>query len=189
MKDLGERADRVFERVNTYAGEGFRNHCLRLAAYTHLHAEHMGVDVDADLVHAAAMLHDLGLLVRPEPGTSYVDRSWVLAVRELDVASLDPHSQKVLEHALRFNHSLRPLDGLVPEAEAFRRAVWTEHTHGIHRYGIGRDHVRAVSRTHEQGNFRHVLADFFWKTIVFEPGTISGIFLPDGPELGPAPQR
>ena len=107
MRPLRERADQVFERINSYPGDGLRNHCLRLAEYARLHAGQMGIRVDPDLVHAAAMLHDLGLLLRPEPGGSYVDRSWALAYRELHVGSLEPHAAKVLEHSLRYNHSLR----------------------------------------------------------------------------------
>lgn len=191
MEQLRQRSDQVFDRINTYPGEGFRNHCLRLADYAGLHANHMGIELDADLAHAAAMLHDLGLLLRPEPGTDYVDRSWALAYRELDVTRMDPETQRVLEQSLRFNHSMRPMEGLVPQAEAFRRAVFTEHTHGIRRYGLGRQHVREVSRDHVQGNFRRVLADFFWKTVVFEPRTIPSIFLPDRSALQtmqPAPE-
>lgn len=178
MRHLRERADQVFDRINSYPGDGFRNHCLRLADYARLHAGHMGIAVDDDLVHAAAMLHDLGLLLRPEPGTDYVDRSWALAYRELDVGQLEPHARTVLEHSLRYNHSLRPLEGLAPEAEAFRRAVFTEHTLGLGRKGLDRGHVREVSRALPRANFRRVLADFFWKTLIFEPRTIPGIFLP-----------
>ncbi len=183
MGIVRERADQLFDRINTYPGEGFRNHCLRLADYAGLHAGHMGIELDAGLAHAAAMVHDLGLLVRPEPGTDYVDRTWALARRELDTSRLDPGNRTILEQCLRFNHSIRPLEGLAPQAEAFRRAVFTEHTHGLRRYGLDRRDVRQVGRAHPQANFQRVLADFFWKTVVFEPRTIPSIFLPDGREL------
>ena len=40
------------------------------------------------------------------------------------------------------------------------------------------DEVRAVRRAHPQDNFRSVLADFTWRTLVFEPRTLPGLFLP-----------
>jgi hypothetical protein len=66
---------------------------------------------------------------------------------------------------------------LSPQADCFRRAVITEHTHGHARWGLDRDAVRAVYDEYPRGNFTRVLMDFTWRTIKREPLTIvHGIF-------------
>lgn len=184
MAELSRLADDLFDRTSVYPGEGFRNHCLRLADFARLHARAMGEGFDDDLVHAGAMIHDLGLLIPREPGTSYIDRSIELARAELYDRLDSDHDRALLEQVLRYNHSLRPLADLAPLTEAFRRAVFTEHSHGRRRYGLPRDDVRAVLRAHPQDNFRAVLADFFYRTLVFEPGTLTHIFIPRAPAAG-----
>ena len=186
MTELSKLADDIFDRTNTYDGEGFRNHCLRLADFARLHARAMGEDANDDLVHAGAMLHDLGIVMQRRRGTSYIDRSIDLARAELFGHLGSDGERALLEQVLRYNHSLRPLPNLAPLTEAFRRAVFTEHTHGSRRYGLDKVEVKAVLREHPQDNFRAVLADFFYRTLVFEPGTIPHIFIPRAPAAAPA---
>ena len=181
MAELSRLADDIFDRINVYPGEGFRNHCLRLAEFARLHARAMGEAFDDEMVHAGAMLHDLGIVVPREPGTSYIDRSIELARVELFGRLDTDQDRALLEQVLRYNHSIRPLANLAPLTEAFRRAVFTEHSHGRRRYGLPRDDVRAVLRGHPPENFRAVLVDFFYRTLVFEPLTLRHIFIPSAP--------
>lgn len=189
MTELSRLADDIFDRTSVYPGEGFRNHCLRLAAFARLHARAMGEGFDDDLVHAGAMLHDLGIVVERKRGTSYIDRSIDLARAELYDRLHSDHDRALLEQVLRYNHSLRPLPHLAPLTEAFRRAVFTEHSHGRRRYGLPREDVGAVLRELPQDNFRAVLADFFYRTLVFEPLTLRHIFIPPAPAADPASPR
>ena len=63
------------------------------------------------------------------------------------------------------------------QADAFRRAVQIEHTHGIIRFGLDAAPVRAVFERYPRGNFDRVLLDFTWRTLRREPWTIvNGIF-------------
>ncbi len=186
MAQLSRLADDIFERTSVYPGEGFRNHCLRLAAFARLHVRAMGEGFDDELVHAGAMLHDLGIVLERKKGTSYIDRSIDLARAELYGRLDSDHDRALLEQVLRYNHSVRPLPHLAPLTEAFRRAVFTEHSHGRRRYGLPRDDVRAVLQDHPQDNFRAVLADFFYRTVVFEPLTLRHIFIPPAPAAGAA---
>ncbi len=189
MAELSRLADDIFDRTNVYPGDGFRNHCLRLADFARLHARAMGVNFDDDLVHAGAMVHDLGILAPRQRGTSYIDRTVDLARGELFDRLDADHDRALLEQVLRYNHSLRPVRGTAPLTEAFRRAVFTEHSHGRRRYGLARDEVTAVLRDHPQGNFRAVLADFFYRTLVFEPLTLRHIFIPAAPAADGASPR
>lgn len=178
MVDLHALGDSIFDRYNTYPGDGERNHCLRLVELALLHAAHGGVEIEEDLLYLAAMIHDLGLMVKFEPGTSYLTRTREIARRELRDVGLDPETWRVLEEALLLNHAVHLPHPLLPLAECFRRAVFTEHTHGIQRFGLPRAAVRAVFDEIPFDNFATVLADFFWKTLVFEPRTIPHIFFP-----------
>jgi hypothetical protein len=189
MPELSRLADDIFDRTSVYPGEGFRNHCLRLAAFARLHARAMGVDFDDEMVHAGAMIHDLGILVPRAKGTSYIDRSIDLARAELYDRLDSDHDRALLEQVLRFNHSLRHVPGTAPLTEAFRRAVFTEHSHGRRRYSLPRDDVKVVLRDLPQDNFRAVLADFFYRTLVFEPLTLRHIFIPAAPAADAASPR
>ncbi len=167
--------DDTFARLSPYAGQGLRNHSLRLYDFALLHIEHMDIEASTDFLYAAAMLHDLGLALPPSPGADYLRRTLDLA---REVFADEDVDDALLEECMLYNHSVRAPAGLSATAEAFRRAVWTEHTHGRRRYGLPRARVRQVFRDRPFDNFPRVLADFFWRTAVFEPQTIPGIFFP-----------
>jgi hypothetical protein len=171
-------ADEIFDRHNPYPGDGLRNHCLRLEDFCLLHAQRTGDTVDAELVHLAAMLHDLGLMERPRPGVDYLHRTVELAHRELADLDLSGDQWAALDECLLYNHALRPPRPLRPIAARFNDAVHTEHSYGLRRRGLDRGTVRRVFGRHPRDNFNTVLADFFWKTGVFEPTTIPRLFFP-----------
>ncbi len=178
MAMLHDRADELFDRVNVYPGDGQRNHCLRLVDFAGLHADAMGSRPDGELLYLAAMLHDLGLMVPHRPGTTYLTRTVQIARDELGDLGLDRLTWRTLEECLLYNHAVTVRIPLSPLAEAFRRAVFTEHSRGRRRFGLARRPVRDVFRRHPYANFGRVLADFVWKTTTREPGTIPAIFLP-----------
>jgi hypothetical protein len=176
--ELRRVGDQIFERYNIYPGVGERNHCLRLIEFALLHGREMKVSVDEDLLHLAAMLHDLGLMVSIEPDTNYLTRTVEIARKELAPVELGDERWQPLEDCLLYNHAVRPPYELPPVAECFRRAVFTEHTRGVRRFGVSRHLVKAVFREIPWANFSAVLADFVWKTALFEPGSLRQIFLP-----------
>ncbi len=178
MPDLHALADDVFERYSPYPGLGFRHHCLRLVDLAVAHARAVGEVLDHDLLYAAAMLHDLGLLVEPRPGTDYLSRSVDVAREELADADLDREQWRELELGLLYNHGVRVRRTLPPLAAHLRSAVKTEHSLGRIRGRLSRDQVRAVFARHPRDNFDRVLADFFWRTLSREPRTIPRIFFP-----------
>lgn len=178
MAELKALGDKIFDSYNIYPGDGERNHCLRLVELARLHAGKAGTELDEGLLHLAAMLHDLGLMVKLRPGSNYLTRTWELARQEIDRGELDEPSWKLLEESLLYNHAMRPPRPLLGPAEAFRRAVFTEHSRGIQRFGLPRREVTAVFDAVPWANFDAVLADFIWKTVVFEPMAIPRIFFP-----------
>jgi hypothetical protein len=171
-------ADAIFDRHNPYPGEGLRNHCLRLKEFCLLHAGRTGETLDEEMVHAAAMIHDLGLMQKPRPGVDYLHRTVELAHRELADAGLSPGQWEALDECLLYNHAIRPPRSLQPIAARFNDAVHTEHSFGLRRRGLDRRAVRDVFARHPRDNFNRVLADFFWKTGVYEPTTIPRLFFP-----------
>ena len=173
---LAAHADEVFERVSPYDGDGFRNHCRRLFHLTELLMIKNRAQMDRDVAYAIAMCHDLGIVSRDDTGPTYLARSRALFERE--TAGYDLRvADDVVDECMLYNHRLLPVPNLSPQADAFRRAVQIEHTHGIIRFGLDAAPVRAVFERYPRGNFDRVLLDFTWRTLRREPGTIvNGIF-------------
>jgi hypothetical protein len=131
------------------------------------------------VLHALAMVHDLGLLSPEDQGVNYLERSMALFHREFPARKfgLTPHEQRVADECLLYNHRLLPVPGLSAEAEAFREAVWIEHSRGHYRAGLDRSVVREVFTAFPRDNFNWVLADFARRVLVREPWTVvNGIF-------------
>lgn len=174
---LVRRADAVFDQYSVYPGESFRNHCRRLFELTSLLLDQESIELDRDVAYAIALTHDLGILSERDQGTTFLARSFALFEREMRDEDLHGTSRRVIEECMLYNHRLRPVPNLGREAEAFRRAVWIEHSRGHRRYGLDREAVRDVFERFPRGDFDRVLLDFFWRTIKSEPTTIvSGIF-------------
>lgn len=177
---LMDRADAVFDRLSPYPGMGFRNHCFRLFEFTRqlLQASHL--PFDASTAYAIAMMHDLGL-VGEAPGENYLLRSLAIfedTFRDEEV----PESRQVIRECLLLNHRLLPVPNATPQAEAFRQAVWIEHSRGLKRYGLSKSAVDEVFELYPRDNLDSVLVDFFARTLRKEPSTIwNGIFLGPGP--------
>lgn len=166
--------DEVFDRLSPYPGVGFRNHCFRLYELTRQLLVARGIDFDLDTAYAIAMVHDLGL-VHPAPGDNYLRRS--LSIFQDALAKLTREDPSVIEQCLLLNHRLLPVPGVAAAAEAFRSAVWIEHTRGLKRYGLEKEAVSEVFELYPRGNLDAVLLDFFSRTIRHEPKTIiDGIF-------------
>jgi hypothetical protein len=174
---LASHADDVFERVSPYDGDGLRNHCRRLFHLTEQLLVKDGVAMDRDVAYAVAMCHDLGLLSREDTGPNYLARSRALFDRETAGFSLGETPRDVLDQCILYNHRLLPVPNLSPQAEAFRRAVQIEHTHGLARFGLERPAVKAVFDRYPRGDFDRVLLDFTWRVLRREPWTlVHGIF-------------
>jgi hypothetical protein len=175
--DLRRAADEIFERTSPYEGMGLRNHCLRIHRFAGMLLRRGRLALDDGLVYLAAMVHDLGLLSDRDPGANYLERTRALFRRETRELGIDPAAAAVVEECLLFNHRLRRPAGVSPEAECFRRAVWTEHSRGIVRHGLPRAEVRRVFAELPRDNFDVVLLDFTRRVVGREPLTlVRGIF-------------
>lgn len=174
---LASHADEVFERVSPYDGDGFRNHCRRLFHLTEQLLRKDGVAMDRDVAYTVAMCHDLGLVSRDDTGPNYLARSRALFDRETAGYALGDTSRDVLDQCLLYNHRLLPVPNLAPQADAFRRAVQIEHSHGMLRFGLEKTDVRKIFDNYPRGNFDRVLLDFTWRVLRHEPWTlVHGIF-------------
>ncbi|MBW2731487.1 MAG: hypothetical protein JRH20_03785 [Deltaproteobacteria bacterium] len=173
---LGALADTVFKRLSPYPGEGLRNHCLRLHRLTEMLLARQNLILRPGLGYLIAMLHDLGL-VADVPGETYLERSAALFVRVTGQVALSVREQQVAEEALLFNHRVRPVAGVSPEAECFRQAVWVEHWRGLRRFGLPKEACKQVFVDHPREDFDGVLLDFTRRVLVREPMTLwRGIF-------------
>ena len=169
-------ADDVFRRYSPYSGSGFYNHCQRLFELTSLLLDRDDIELDRNVAYTIAMTHDLGIVSERDVGTTFLARSLALFERETEGHELAGTDPAVIEECMLYNHRLMPVPSLGRAAEAFRRAVWIEHSRGHRRYGLPAEPVEAVFRRHPRGNFDRVLLDFFWRTVRNEPATIvSGI--------------
>jgi hypothetical protein len=173
---LAAHAEQVFEATSPYDGDGFRNHCRRLFLFTEMLLAQRGTPLARDLAYAIAMCHDLGIVSREDTGRTYLERSRSLFAREMTGYKIAA-PQDVVDECLVYNHRLLPVPNLSPQADAFRRAVQIEHTHGLLRFGLPRAPVAAVFAAYPRDNFDRVLLDFTWRTLRHEPLTlVSGIF-------------
>jgi len=174
---LKDAADAVFDRYSPYTGVGFRNHNLRLYELTRLVMRADGIEFGDGDAYAIAMAHDLGLVSERDEGVDYLHRSLSLFRREFSGVGYAV-DEEVLEECLLLNHRVSPVPNASPAAEAFRKAVWVEHTRGLRRYGrLDWNEVREVFRRHPRGNLDYVLFDFARRTLRHEPRTIvHGIF-------------
>lgn len=174
---LSRRAEQVFDRLSPYEGDGLRNHCRRLSRLVCLLLEREGLPMSRELVHAVAMVHDLGLVCEDVQGANYLERSRALFHRELRTPELTEGTLRIIDQCLLFNHRVRPVRGLSLEAECFRRAVWVEHFRGARRYGLDRAAVGQVFKDHPRGDLDRVLMDFVRRVLRREPRTLlNGIF-------------
>ena len=174
---LASHADEVFARVSPYDGDGFKNHCRRLFHLTELLMAKTHAAMDRDVAYAIAMCHDLGIVSRDDTGPTYLARSRALFHRE--TAGFDLHGAQatVIDECMLYNHRLMAVPNLSGQADAFRRAVQIEHSHGLLRFGLDRDAVRAVFDRYPRANFDRVLLDFTWRTLRRVPWTlVNGIF-------------
>lgn len=172
---LVETADELFNRLSPYPGMGFRNHCFRLFEFTRQLLVASNIQFDWDTAYAVAMVHDLGL-VHDAPGDNYLQRSLSIfeeAFQHVEV----PEQLQAVSECLTLNHRLLPVPNASPAAEAFRQAVWIEHSRGLKRYGLAKAAVEEVFELYARDNLDAVLLDFFSRTLRKEPKTIiNGIF-------------
>lgn len=173
---LAAHAEAVFEATSPYDGDGFRNHCRRLFLFTEMLLKREGTPLARDLAYAIAMCHDLGIVSREDTGRTYLERSRSLFAREMTGYPIAA-PQDIVDECLVYNHRLLAVPNLSPQADAFRRAVQIEHTHGLLRFGLPKGPVAAVFAAYPRDNFDRVLLDFTWRTLRHEPWTlVSGIF-------------
>jgi hypothetical protein len=178
---LEPEARQLFLRHNPYPGDGLPNHCLRLRDLTLALARHRGFDADADLVAAAAWLHDIGLLVDDPEESRYLPRGLRYCEPYMDAWGVTGEARRELSHMLLYNHALHVSGEVAPTAEILRRAVQVEHSRGLIRNGLSRGEVKRIFREHPRGNFNKVLADFT-RIAVFKDGvgTLLPTFFPSG---------
>ena len=169
--------DTLFERYNIYEGEGFRNHNLRLAAFADALLDLRGLDLCTERTHLLAMVHDLGLISERDQGEDYLMRSWALLEREAKEAGCEEFADELSFQCVRYNHRMMKVPQLDPRAEAFRCAVWVEHSFGAKRYGLPRPLVDSIFDRYPRDNFNRVMADFWRRVLLHEPKTLArGIF-------------
>lgn len=174
LRDLGEA---LFHRSSPYAGDGLRNHNLRLYRLASALLAQRGLRLDDGLVFALAMVHDLGIVNTQLPGATYLERSLALLQLECAGRRLPEPRPGVVAQCLLLNHRLRRPPEIFEEAECFRDAVLIEHSRGLLRFGLPAAQVRAVFGELPRADLDAVLLDFAWRTLRREPRTlVRGVF-------------
>jgi len=174
---LARHADDIFERVSPYDGVGFRNHCRRLFHFSEMLMQQADAVMNRDVAYAVAMCHDLGIVSRDDTGPNYLERSRSLFERETAGQDLGGTPEHIIDECMIYNHRILAVPNLCAQADAFRRAVQIEHSHGLLRFGLDPAAVKQVFARYPRGNFDRVLLDFTWRTLTREPLTlVHGIF-------------
>ena len=183
-----EQAERLYRDTTPYRGEALDNHCIRLAELALALGQHHGVPLDDDLVRAVAWLHDIGLMVKRPGERAYPRRGLAFIEPLLDGWNLTAPQRRVVAQMMLYNHSLRPLQGLSPQAEMLRRAVQVEHSLGVVRHGLDEATIKGVFARWPRRGLTRILADFARITLLHDgPGQLLPLFFPHRlePEFGP----
>ena len=176
MPELEAKARALFEVQNRYPGPALANHCRRIAVFAEGLA---GPEADRELIRVAAWLHDIGLLIPDRAEPCYPRRSWSFVAPHAESWGLSAERRGRLRWMLRYTHSLRPIPGLDPLADAARRAVQVEHSRGLWSHGLGRDFVRAVFAEHPRSGLTAILLDFARITLLEDgPSQLGPVFWP-----------
>lgn len=174
-----ERAERLYRDTTPYRGEALDNHCIRLAELTLALGRQNAVPLDEDLVRAVAWVHDIGLMVKQQGEPCYPRRGLAFIAPLVDGWDLPARQRQIVDEMMLYNHSLRPLDGLSPQAEMLRRAVQVEHTMGLVRHGLDSDTTKRVFARWPRRGLTRILADFARITLLQDgPGQLLPLFLP-----------
>jgi hypothetical protein len=172
-----QRAEAVFERLSPFPGDGLRNHCLRIYRFADLTLRAAELQLDDGLIYLLALLHDLGLVCDRHGGDNYLERTRNLFRHEAADLELSARELRLSDECLLYNHRVLPPRDLSPEAAAFRRAVWIEHSRGAVRFGLDPTDVATIKKELPQDNFERVLLDFTRRVVLSEPHTlVRGIF-------------
>lgn len=154
-----ERALELLRSVSRH-GTPLENHCSRLVEFALSIGQLRGVDLDADLFGGIGFLHDIGLCVQEPTAKDYLARGLAFSIGHMRDWGLPAEQETLFEQAMLYNHSFRPVPGLLPEAECLRLAVQVEHSLGRVRHGLDRPFVRDVFARHPRRGFNRVLLSF-----------------------------
>jgi HD domain len=134
----------VFNTFGVMMGEDFhryRNHVYRVFLYCTL------LDDDADLIDKyaiAAVFHDIGIWTNKT--FDYLDPSVEQAARFLAKIEKEEWTDEITS-MIYWHHKMTPYHGKHEKlVEVFRQADWIDVSRGILSFGVGRDHIRKVSK-------------------------------------------
>ena len=97
----------------------------------------------------------------------------------VDEWDLSPQRRQIVREMMLYNHALRPLEGLTPQAELLRRAVQVEHSMGLRRHGLEQQEIQEIFRQWPRKGLTRVLVDFARITLLDDGlAALKPIFLP-----------
>jgi len=123
------------------------NHCLALAGE--------GAELPRAVL-LAAPFHDLGIWTAKT--FDYLEPSVALAMAHLQRLGLE-HEGPQVRAVITQHHKLRPYRGpFANTVELYRRADWVDVSLGVLRFGLPREHLRAVRAAFPDAGFHWCLA-------------------------------
>jgi hypothetical protein len=176
--DRSRQARDLLRQVSVY-GSPLENHCRRLAEFAMALGKKRGIPMPADLIVAAAYLHDIGLCVEDPGERNYLKRGFLFVEPALETWRLNHREKKIVEDIMLYSHSLKPVPDISPEGELVRLAVKIEHSLGRFTQGLNGGFCRAVFARYPRKGFNLVLLSFL-KTTVVDDGAVElgRIFFP-----------
>ena len=136
MKPVEEEIEALVARVGTHPVYGY-SHCLRVYALAQELAAAEGVSYDVEILHAAALLHDVGLYkayALREPA-DHAKRSAIVASRILHDWDFPPQASQVVIEAIEHHPPGAPSGGTSSETVLLKDAVGLDYLGAI---GISR---------------------------------------------------
>lgn len=157
----GTPAERAaLERVRTASNDVFERHSLRVFLIAEELGARDGVDFDREVLLVAALLHDIGLYRRPQPGSTYVVEGRIDGDeigREQDWAQ---ERIALLCDAIERHHEVRAQWDRGTEVELIRRADFADAVPlGWRRFGLEAGWIGALhARVPKRGMYPAIVA-------------------------------
>ena len=177
--DRSVQARSLLRRVSAY-GAPLEYHCCRLAEFALALGEKRAVAMPADLIVAAAYLHDIGLCVEMSGERSYLQRGLLYTWPHVQRWRLSHEEKKILEDVMLYSHAIKPVPDISPQGELVRQAVRIEHSLGRFPHGLNGDFCRSVFARYPRRGFNRVLLAFL-KTVLVNDGarTLGRVLFPE----------
>jgi hypothetical protein len=157
--------------------EAMEAHTLRCWLLAEVAARKRSLQVDAEVLRCAAILHDIGIYDGVGRGGVYVSDGAEFARELLAPFGWSAERLELCAIAVERHHELRSQWAAGAEVELLRRADLIEVTGGLVRPGLSRAEIRSIFRAVPRGGFYRGIGKLLVGVARDRPSTLPRIFV------------